>query len=153
MAGAPQDAGHLSFAAAAVHCTKSATTCCSAVCCKFEHNMCAGTQAITAAPDIAKQYSQQIVETEHLLKVLLEQPNGLARKIVSKAEGNPTALLDATEAFIRRQPRVSGDSSQVCCAVSAPFAVFCCLAWGRLPDIACFAAYAVAQAGVQSPTC
>jgi ATP-dependent Clp protease ATP-binding subunit ClpB len=70
-------------------------------------------QAITAAPDIAKQYSQQIVETEHLLKALLEQPNGLARKIVSKAEGNPTALLDATEAFIRRQPRVSGDSSQI----------------------------------------
>ena len=75
-----------------------------------------GVQAITAAPDIAKQYSQQIVETEHLLKALLEQPNGLARKIVSKAEGNPTALLDATEAFIRRQPRVSGDSSQVCSA-------------------------------------
>lgn len=73
-------------------------------------------QAITAAPDIAKQYSQQIVETEHLLKALLEQPNGLARKIVSKAEGNPTALLDATEAFIRRQPRVSGDSSQACYA-------------------------------------
>ncbi len=70
-------------------------------------------QAITAAPDIAKQYSQQIVETEHLLKALLEQPNGLARRIVSKADGNPTALLEATEAFIRRQPRVSGDSSQV----------------------------------------
>ena len=79
-----------------------------------EHGVCC-LQAITAAPDIAKQYSQQIVETEHLLKALREQPNGLARKIVAKAEGNPTALLDATEAFIRRQPRVSGDSSQVCC--------------------------------------
>ncbi len=75
--------------------------------------MCHATQAVTAAPEIAKQYSQQIVETEHLLKALLEQPNGLARKIISKADGNPTALLDATEAFIRRQPRVSGDSSQV----------------------------------------
>jgi ATP-dependent Clp protease ATP-binding subunit ClpA len=33
-------------------------------------------QAIVAAPDVAKEYSQQIVETEHLLKALLEQPNG-----------------------------------------------------------------------------
>jgi len=52
-------------------------------------------------------------ETEHLLKALLEQPNGLARRIVSKAGGNPTALLDAVDAFTRRQPRVSGDSQQV----------------------------------------
>ena len=29
-----------------------------------------------AAPEVAKDYSQQIVETEHLLKALLEQPNG-----------------------------------------------------------------------------
>ncbi len=52
-------------------------------------------------------------ETEHLMKALLEQPNGLARRIVSKAGGNPTALLDAVDAFTRRQPRVSGDSQQV----------------------------------------
>ena len=48
------------------------------------------------------------------MKALLEQPNGLARRIVSKAGGNPTALLDAVDAFTRRQPRVSGDSQQVC---------------------------------------
>ena len=36
-------------------------------------------QAIVAAPEVAKEYSQQVVETEHLLKALLEQPNGLAR--------------------------------------------------------------------------
>ena len=46
------------------------------------------------------------------MKALLEQPNGLARRVVSKAGGNPTVLLDATDAYIRRQPRVSGDSSQ-----------------------------------------
>lgn len=70
-------------------------------------------QAVVAAPDIAKQNGQQIVESEHLMKALLEQPNGLARRVVSKADGNPTALLDATDAFIRKQPRVSGDSNQV----------------------------------------
>ena len=56
--------------------------------------------------------SQQIVETEHLFKALLEQPNGLARRIVAKAGSNPTELLEKTDAFIRRQPRVTGDSQQ-----------------------------------------
>jgi ATP-dependent Clp protease ATP-binding subunit ClpB len=35
-------------------------------------------QSIIAAPDIAQNASQQIVDTEHLFKALLEQPNGLA---------------------------------------------------------------------------
>lgn len=41
-------------------------------------------QAIVAAPELAKEASQQIVETEHLMKALLEQPNGLARRVLSK---------------------------------------------------------------------
>jgi len=47
------------------------------------------------------------------MKALLEQPNGLARRILAKAGANPTELLDKTDAFIRQQPRVSGDSQQV----------------------------------------
>jgi ATP-dependent Clp protease ATP-binding subunit ClpB len=70
-------------------------------------------QAVVAAPDAAKAASQQVVETEHLLKALLEQPNGLARRVVSVAGGNPTELLERVDAHIARQPRVSGDSSQV----------------------------------------
>ena len=61
---------------------------------------------------LPKQASQQIVETEHLLKCLLEQPNGLARRILAKAGSNPSQLLEKTDDFIRRQPRVSGDSQQ-----------------------------------------
>lgn len=66
-----------------------------------------------AAPEVCKEYSQQIVETEHLLKALLEQPNGLARRVLSKAGGNPTRLLERTDEYIRKQPRVSGESAQV----------------------------------------
>jgi ATP-dependent Clp protease ATP-binding subunit ClpA len=55
----------------------------------------------------------QVVETEHLFKALLEQPNGLARRILSKAGSDPSSLLDKTDAFIRKQPRVSGSASQV----------------------------------------
>ena len=43
---------------------------------------------------------------------LLEQPNGLARRILAKAGSNPTELLEKTDDFIRRQPRVTGDSQQ-----------------------------------------
>jgi len=53
------------------------------------------------------------VETEHLLKAMLEQPNGLARRCVAAAGGDPTLLLERVDAFIKRQPRVSGDSGQV----------------------------------------
>ncbi|KAK9811777.1 hypothetical protein WJX72_009807 [[Myrmecia] bisecta] len=70
-------------------------------------------QAIVTAPEIAKNCSHQIVETEHLLKALLEQPNGLARRIISKAGGNPSVLLDKVDTYIRKQPRVTGDSNQV----------------------------------------
>ena len=70
-------------------------------------------QAIVAAPEVAKAASNQIVETEHLLKALLEQPNGLARRAVALAGGQPTAVLDAVDGYIRKQPKVSGDSSQV----------------------------------------
>lgn len=59
------------------------------------------------------QAQNQIVETEHLFKALLEQPNGLARRILSKAGSNATDMLDKTDAYIRSQPRVSGDSAQV----------------------------------------
>lgn len=61
--------------------------------------------------EAAQGSMQQVVETEHLLKSMLEQPNGLARRIVQKAGGDPSRLLDSTESFIRRQPRVSGSNA------------------------------------------
>ncbi|GFR51535.1 hypothetical protein Agub_g13952, partial [Astrephomene gubernaculifera] len=70
-------------------------------------------QAIVAAPEAAKEGGQQIVETEHLLRALLEQPGGLARRVLAKAGGNPSRLLERTDEFIRKQPKVSGDAAQV----------------------------------------
>eukprot|EP00798_Chlamydomonas_sp_ICE-L_P028772 gene28772-31954_t len=71
-------------------------------------------QALVAAPEVAKDYSHQLVETEHLLKALLEQPNGLARQIFSKVGSNASKLLEKTEQFIKKQPKVTGgDGSQV----------------------------------------
>jgi ATP-dependent Clp protease ATP-binding subunit ClpB len=63
-------------------------------------------QAVVSAPEVAKESKHQIVETEHLMKALQEQKNGLARRIFAKAGVDNTALLQATERFIQRQPKV-----------------------------------------------
>ncbi|XP_078430282.1 casein lytic proteinase B3 [Wolffia australiana] len=68
-------------------------------------------QALVTSPEVAKETKHQIVETEHLMKALLEQKNGLARRIFSKAGVDNTRLLEATDKFILRQPKVFGESS------------------------------------------
>ncbi|EFJ23880.1 hypothetical protein SELMODRAFT_174539 [Selaginella moellendorffii] len=67
-------------------------------------------QAIVASPEIAKENKQQIVETEHLMKALLEQKNGLARRVFGKVGVDNTGLLESTERFIQRQPKIVGET-------------------------------------------
>ncbi|MHC5609811.1 MAG: ATP-dependent chaperone ClpB [Nostoc sp.] len=69
-------------------------------------------EAIAHTQDIVKQYQQQQIESEHLLKALLEQ-DGLANVIFTKAGVNLQKLRDRTEQFFQRQPKVSGTSSSV----------------------------------------
>ncbi|KAG0485474.1 hypothetical protein HPP92_009553 [Vanilla planifolia] len=68
-------------------------------------------QAIVSSPEVAIESKHQIVETEHLMKVLLEQKNGLARRIFSKVGIDNTRLLEATNKYIQRQPKVLGESA------------------------------------------
>ncbi|MDM9382112.1 ATP-dependent chaperone ClpB [Chlorogloeopsis sp. ULAP01] len=69
-------------------------------------------EAIAHTPEIAKQYQQQQIESEHLMKALLDQ-EGLASPIFNKAGVNVQKLRDRTDQFIQRQPKVSGSSSSV----------------------------------------
>ncbi|MBD2167377.1 ATP-dependent chaperone ClpB [Calothrix membranacea FACHB-236] len=69
-------------------------------------------EAIAHTPDIAKQYQQQQIESEHLMKALLEQ-EGLASGIFTKAGVNLQKIRDRAEQFIQRQPKVSGSSTSV----------------------------------------
>ena len=69
-------------------------------------------EAIAHTPEIVKQYQQQQIESEHLMKALLEQ-EGLASSILTKAGANGQKLRDRTEQFIQSQPKVSGSSSSV----------------------------------------
>jgi ATP-dependent Clp protease ATP-binding subunit ClpB len=48
---------------------------------------------------------------EHLLKVLLEDQEGLASGLIARAGGNPKAALAGVEAALKKQPKVSGAAS------------------------------------------
>ncbi|KAL9439937.1 hypothetical protein AB3S75_018744 [Citrus x aurantiifolia] len=68
-------------------------------------------EGIVGAVDAARVNNQQVVETEHLMKALLEQKDGLARRILTKAGQDNTKVLQATEDFISKQPKVTGATS------------------------------------------
>ncbi len=69
-------------------------------------------EAIVRTPEIAKQVQQQQIESEHLMKALLEQ-DGLAGSVLVKAGANVQRLRDYTDDFIARQPKLTGTSSSV----------------------------------------
>jgi ATP-dependent Clp protease ATP-binding subunit ClpB len=69
-------------------------------------------EAIARTPEIAKANQQQQLESEHLMKALVEQ-EGLATSIFNKAEVSVQQVRDAVDAFIKRQPKVSGSSESV----------------------------------------
>lgn len=64
-------------------------------------------QAVVNSIEVAKQWKHQIVQPEHLLKALLEQKNGIARRIFAKAGVDNSQLLQATDRFLEKQPRVT----------------------------------------------
>ncbi|MQL75935.1 hypothetical protein Taro_008323 [Colocasia esculenta] len=68
-------------------------------------------EGIVDAVEAARQSKQQVVESEHLMKAFLEQKDGLARRIFTKAGIDNTSLLQATDQFISQQPKVIGDTS------------------------------------------
>jgi ATP-dependent Clp protease ATP-binding subunit ClpB len=69
-------------------------------------------EAIARTPDVAKQAQQQQIEAEHLMRSLLEQ-EGLATSVFNKAGVNVQRMRDYTDAFIARQPKVSGSGTSV----------------------------------------
>jgi ATP-dependent Clp protease ATP-binding subunit ClpB len=68
-------------------------------------------QVITRTLDVAKQAKHQQMETEHLLKSLLEQ-EGLAIDIFNKAGVDVPKLREKVEQYIKVQPKV-GDNTNV----------------------------------------
>ncbi len=69
-------------------------------------------EAIARTPDVVKQSQQQQIETEHLLKALLEQ-DGLAVSVLNKLGMNVQRVRDRLDDYINRQPKVSGSNQSV----------------------------------------
>lgn len=70
-------------------------------------------EALARTPEVVKAAQQQQLESEHLMKALLEQESGLASSLFSKA-GVPLAKLrDRTDEFISRGPKISGSGGNV----------------------------------------
>ncbi|MEM9220687.1 MAG: ATP-dependent chaperone ClpB [Cyanobacteria bacterium P01_F01_bin.150] len=69
-------------------------------------------QAITRTPDLAKQAQQQQIESEHLMRSLLDD-DGLASSVFNKLAINVQKVRDYTEAFISRQPKLSSAAESV----------------------------------------
>ncbi|NER35260.1 MAG: ATP-dependent chaperone ClpB [Oscillatoria sp. SIO1A7] len=69
-------------------------------------------QALVRTPDIAKEYKQQQIESQHLMKSLLEE-EGLATNIFNKAGISLQRLRDRTEEFINSQPKLSKPNDSI----------------------------------------
>jgi ATP-dependent Clp protease ATP-binding subunit ClpB len=63
---------------------------------------------VQSAQSLALREGHQQFGTDHLLKVLLDDPEGLAARTIQSAGGRPGDALAAVERALARRPRVSG---------------------------------------------
>ena len=68
---------------------------------------------VQSAQTLAIRESNPQITPEHLLKVLLDDPEGLASGLITKAGGRPKEALERTEAALAKLPKVSGGGAQV----------------------------------------
>ena len=66
---------------------------------------------VQAAQTIATRENHQQITPEHLLKALLDDPEGLASGLIERAGGNAKLALANTESALRKQPQVSGQAA------------------------------------------
>ncbi len=65
-------------------------------------------EALQAAQTRALRFGHQEVDVEHLLAVLLEQPDGLAPRLLGRLEAPTAAIAEALERELSRRPKLSG---------------------------------------------
>ena len=67
---------------------------------------------LQAAQTIAMRESHQKLAPEHLLKALLDDEEGLAANLISRAGGDPMGVREANDASIGKIAKVTGDAGQ-----------------------------------------
>jgi ATP-dependent Clp protease ATP-binding subunit ClpB len=70
-------------------------------------------QAIQSAQSLALARRHQQLAPEHLLKVLLEEKDGLTRALIQSAGGRPDEADRAADAALAKLPKVEGGSGQL----------------------------------------
>ena len=70
-------------------------------------------QAIQSAQSLAMARRHQHLSPEHLLKVLLEEKDGLSRTLITQAGGKADQVIQETEALLNKMPKVEGGSGQL----------------------------------------
>jgi ATP-dependent Clp protease ATP-binding subunit ClpB len=68
---------------------------------------------VQSAQSLAQREGHQQFAPEHLLKVLLDDPEGLAAGLIDRAGGNSRAALAAVEAALDKRPKISGGAGQI----------------------------------------
>ena len=63
---------------------------------------------VQSAQSLALREGHQQFAPEHLLKVLLDDPEGLAAGLIDRSGGNSRHVLQQTEALLAKRPKVSG---------------------------------------------
>jgi ATP-dependent Clp protease ATP-binding subunit ClpB len=67
---------------------------------------------IQAAQTIAMRESHQKLAPEHILKALLDDPEGLAANLIKRAGGDAARVTQANDLALGKIPQVSGDAGQ-----------------------------------------
>ncbi len=66
---------------------------------------------VQSAQSLALREGHQQFATEHLLKVLLDDPEGLAAGLIERSGGKPRDALKAVEAALKKRPKVEGSGA------------------------------------------
>jgi ATP-dependent Clp protease ATP-binding subunit ClpB len=66
---------------------------------------------VQSAQSLAQREGHQQFAPEHLLKVLLDDPEGLAAGLIDRSGGNSRAALAAVEAALAKRPKISGSGA------------------------------------------
>jgi ATP-dependent Clp protease ATP-binding subunit ClpB len=70
-------------------------------------------QAIQSAQSLALARRHQQFAPEHLLKVLLEERDGLARNLITQSGGDATRVMADVETALKKRPQVTGGNGQL----------------------------------------
>jgi len=75
---------------------------------RFDKFTIKSQELIQGAQTLAGQLGHQQIEPEHLLKVMLEQPEGIARSVLQKLGASPEGVLQEVSQALEKKPKLSG---------------------------------------------